>query len=191
MAASSVIAPAVAQLESTDIVQMADVRMPATALSTSAEMKEAMIEEEGVRYTVYRDAAGFATVGVGHLVQADDGLAVGEKLTRDAVLDLFETDLAYAEQVVERLAGDTPLYQHEFDALVDLAFNVGEGSLSAANSPKLNAAIALRDHDGIAAELDYLRAGSIAPAGLEIRSERRVAIFTAAEYDNPRDVASA
>ena len=111
---------------------------------------------------------------------------MGERISRDHVLDLFERDLAYAEQVVVRLAGDTPLYQYEFDALVDLAFNVGEGSLSAQNSPKLNAAIEARDHDAIADELDYIHAGNAAAKGLIYRSERRVAIFMDGSYDNPR-----
>lgn len=163
-----------------------EIRLPAEKLTTSADMKEALIEEEGVRFTVYRDGAGHPTVGVGHLVQARDKIEVGDRISRDDALDLFERDLALAEQVVVRLAGDTPLYQHEFDALVDLAFNVGEGSLSVQNSPRLNAAIQARDHEAIAAELDYIQAGNATAKGLVYRSERRVAIFTDGAYDNPR-----
>ena len=45
--------------------QQSEIRLPAAKLTTSAAMKEAMIEEEGVRFTAYRDSAGNPTVGVG------------------------------------------------------------------------------------------------------------------------------
>ncbi len=186
MAAGSVIAPAMGDIGVSAVELPAAIRLPAAKLTTSAAMKEALIEEEGVRYTVYADSAGNPTVGVGHLVTARDGLSIGDTIAKDRALDLLEADLEHAERVVARLAGDTPLYQHEFDALVDLAFNVGEGSLSQANSPNLNRAIAERDHEAIAAELDYIRAGNAVAAGLLYRSERRVAIFVDASYDNPR-----
>ena len=186
MAAGSVIAPAMGDIGVSAAESPAAIRLPAAKLTTSAAMKEALIEEEGVRYTVYADSAGNPTVGVGHLVTARDGLSIGDTIAKDRALDLLEADLEHAEGVVARLAGDTPLYQHEFDALVDLAFNVGEGSLSQANSPNLNRAIAERDHEAIAAELDYIRAGNAVAAGLLYRSERRVAIFVDASYDNPR-----
>jgi GH24 family phage-related lysozyme (muramidase) len=162
-------------------------RVPATLLSPSDSLLQAMIEEEGARRTVYRDVAGNPTVGVGHLVTAADRLHVGDRISKDRVLDFLERDLAQAQQAVRRLVGDLPLYQNEYDALVDLAFNVGEGNLSAERSPQLNAAIAARDYDAIGDELDYRHAAGQVARGLIYRSERRENIFTDASYTDPRD----
>lgn len=56
-------------------------RVPPALLRASARLKQALIEEEGVRQTVYRDVAGYPTVGVGHLVQPRDGLTVGDRIS--------------------------------------------------------------------------------------------------------------
>lgn len=164
-------------------------RVHALELKASDTMKEALAEEEGVRLTVYRDVAGYPTVGVGHLVRHSDGLKVGDRITYDEALDFLERDLRRAEQGVKRLVGDLPLYQHEFDALVDLVYNVGEGNVSKDRSPGLNTAIRTADYDGIARELTYTTAAGKVARGLEFRSERRQSIFMEASYDDPRAVA--
>lgn len=166
-------------------------RRPAALLTASDELLEAMIEEEGARRTVYRDVAGYPTVGVGHLVTRADHLEVGDRVSRDQVLDFLERDVAEAQQAVRRLVGDLPLAQNEYDALVDLAFNVGEGNLSAERSPGLNAAIAARDYEAIAAELDYHHAAGQMARGLVYRSVRRENIFLDASYADPREMAGA
>ena len=162
-------------------------RKPATLLSPSQKLLQTMIQEEGARLTVYRDIAGNPTVGVGHLVTPADHLQVGDRISEDQVLDFLERDLGTAQQAVRHLVGDMPLHQNEFDALVDLAFNVGEGNLSPERSPELNAAIASRDYDAIADELDYHHASGRMAMGLVYRSERRTNIFTDASYGDPRD----
>ena len=149
-----------------------------------------MVEEEGVRYTVYRDVAGYPTVGVGHLVTKADGLSVGDRISKDRALDFLEQDLRKAEAGVARIVGNLPLYQHEFDALVDLVYNVGEGNVSAKHSPRLNAAIQAGDYYAMAEELGYTYAGDAVAKGLVHRSERRENIFTLADYDNTRPGAS-
>ncbi|WFL76700.1 lysozyme [Altererythrobacter arenosus] len=164
-------------------------RMPASELSVSDDFKQALIEEEGVREVVYRDVAGYPTVGVGHLVTKADRLRVGQGVSYERILDFLEQDLAIAERAVERLVGNLPLYQHEFDALVDLVFNVGEGNVSDDKSPRLNAAIADGDYERIASELNYHHAGGKKARGLEFRSERRAQIFLDASYDDPRNEA--
>jgi len=163
-----------------------DRRLPAALLNVSDEMKQAMIEEEGVRYTVYRDVAGYPTVGIGHLVRPEDGLGVGDRVSKEQVLDFLEQDLKTAEAAVVRLAGELPLYQYEFDALVDLVYNVGEGNVSPAKSPRLNAAIATGDYYAMAEELGYHHAAGSIARGLVHRSERRTNIFSLADYENTR-----
>lgn len=165
-------------------------RNPAALLSVSDDFKQALIEEEGVRYTVYRDVAGYPTVGVGHLVEPQDGLRVGDRVSDRQVMQFLEADLAEAEEGVRELVGDLPLYQHEFDALVDLVYNVGIGNVSPSESPRLNAAIDAGDYDAIAAELDYTHAGGKVARGLQFRSERRAQIFMDAMYEDPRDLSA-
>ncbi|MEE4205630.1 MAG: lysozyme [Erythrobacter sp.] len=165
-----------------------ETRQPAAKLTVSEEFRQALIEEEGVRHTVYRDVAGNPTVGVGHLVRPADGLSVGDRVSERQVQAFLSADLAHAERAVRDLVGDLPLFQHEFDALVDLVFNVGEGGVSADSSPQLNAAIEAGDYEGIAAELDYHHAGGELANGLVNRSERRANIFLAANYEDPREM---
>ena len=64
---------------------------------------------------------------------------------------------------------------------------MGIGNVSESESPRLNEAIAERDYDGIAAELDYRHANGKVARGLEFRSERRANIFMDASYDDPRE----
>ncbi len=161
-------------------------RQPSSSLTASDELKEAMIEEEGVRYTVYRDAGGLPTVGVGHLVTAADNLSVGQEISERRALELFERDLASAERAVAAATKDIPLYQHEFDALVDLAFNVGGAVFDNSRSPRLAAAIAAQDYQSIADELAYHNARGVLAPGLVYRSERRTNMFEQASYADPR-----
>lgn len=167
-----------------------NVRKPAALLKASDRFKQALIEEEGVRYTVYRDVAGYPTVGVGHLVRPGDNLRVGDRISDEQALDFLERDLRTAERGVRILVGTLPLYQHEFDALLDLVYNVGLGNVSENESPRLNAAIKAGDYEGIAAELNYTHAGGRYARGLEFRSERRAQIFMDASYEDPRETGS-
>lgn len=161
-------------------------RVNPALLQTSERMQRALAQEEGMRLTVYRDVAGYPTVGIGHLVLPEDGLRVGDRITREQAMAFLRSDLKKAEESVVKVVGDLKLYQHEFDALVDLAYNVGEGTLSPEKSPALNRAIAAADYDAIAAELDYRFAGGEVAGGLIHRSERRAQIFLEADYADVR-----
>lgn len=50
-----------------------------------------------MRHTVYRDVAGYPTVGVGHLVQPRDGLAVGDRISETQARAFLDADLRGAE----------------------------------------------------------------------------------------------
>lgn len=166
-------------------------RIHASRIATSEQFKRALVQEEGVRQVVYRDVAGYPTVGVGHLIEPRDDLRIGDRVSRQRVLDFLEADIAEAERHVRDLVGVLPLFQHEFDALVDLVYNVGRGNVSAAESPRLNAAIDAADYQRIASELDYTHAAGRVARGLEFRSERRESIFLDASYQDPRETRSA
>ena len=161
-------------------------RSPAERLRASGKLKQALIAEEGVRHTVYRDVAGYPTVGVGHLVRPGDGLRVGDRISDAQARAFLDADLSSAEAAARELLGDLPVYQHEFDALIDLIYNVGPGNVSADESPRLNRAIAAGDYQAIAAELEYTHAGGAYARGLDHRSERRTQMFRHAAYEDPR-----
>jgi GH24 family phage-related lysozyme (muramidase) len=120
-----------------------------------------------------------------------DGLRVGDRVSYDKILDFLEQDIAEADAAVARMVGDLPLFQHEYDALVDLVYNVGSGVLSTRKSPRLMEAIAAHDYDAMARELEYRYAGGQMARGLAYRSMRRTQIFLNAAYDNPRETGAA
>ena len=84
---------------------------------------------EGVRRDVYKDAVGYPTVGVGHLVKPVDNLKVGDTITDDQVDEFLRKDIASAEEAVnDRVT--VPLTQNQFNALVSFVFNVGTGAFA-------------------------------------------------------------
>jgi lysozyme len=87
---------------------------------------------EGFVGKPYNDAVGYATVGYGHLI-AKRPVTQGDRAkyahwTETDFRNLLRKDAARFELAVRR-AIRVPLTQGQFDALVSLAFNCGEGSL--------------------------------------------------------------
>lgn len=68
----------------------------------------------------YLDPAGVPTIGYGHT----EGVQLGDRITADEADTLLYRDVAYFTKGVNRLV-HVPLEQHQFDALVSFAFNVG------------------------------------------------------------------
>lgn len=104
-------------------------------MQMSERGKELLSQWEGMEANVYRDVAGLPTIGVGHLLSKDeltsgkiviDGQAVkyADGLTHAQIIALLGQDLAIFEQAVNDSVQVT-LQQHQFDALVSFAFNVG------------------------------------------------------------------
>ncbi|WP_343343548.1 lysozyme [Sphingomicrobium sp. XHP0239] len=166
---------------------MSDARALANDFGVSDELKSIIREEEGQVLTVYRDVSGLPTVGAGHLVTPADGLRVGDRISRERMNRLLEQDLDKAASAVRRLLRNTRVKQHEFDALVDLVYNVGPGNVSRDRSPALNRAIDAEDYEAIAEQLVYSRAQNGQQAeGLINRSERRRRMFREGDYADPR-----
>lgn len=103
-------------------------------MKLSAAGIELLKKSEGFRATVYKDAAGFPTIGYGHKI-------VGGELFPRAICEayasqLLAADVYCAEQAVERLV-KVPLSQGQFDALVDFTFNLGAGRLASSTLLKV------------------------------------------------------
>jgi lysozyme len=93
----------------------------------SAAGMKLLKRSEGFRNRVYRDVAGFLTIGYGHKVRSGEMfpgvISIAQGVT------LLNGDISEAEQAVQRLV-KVPLAQGQFDALVDFTFNLGAGRLA-------------------------------------------------------------
>lgn len=133
---------------------------------------------EDVAPDAYQKGSDVPTIGIGHT----GDVSLGDTMTSDQIVDAFMNDVSIAEGAVENLVGDLQVSQQEFDALVDLAFNVGETKLNSTNSPNLNQAIADGNYSAIGANLRYARGPDGPTAGLVARSNSRQAIFSKGDY---------
>ena len=83
--------------------------------------------EEGFKNKAYKDSKGLWTIGVGHLIKADEQHLLNATLTDQEVKDLLKSDLKWCSEAVESSVR-VPLTQAQFDALYSLCFNIGEGA---------------------------------------------------------------
>lgn len=86
---------------------------------------------EGLILKVYRDVAGYKTVGVGHLVtKAEDAkYPDGMVITREHAMELLHQDVQQCVQALRKHI-KTRLNQNQINALISFAFNCGTGVLS-------------------------------------------------------------
>ena len=146
-------------------------------------------EHEGLRREVYErtytdpktgeEVKDRRTVGYGHVVKAGDKI-VGGKIDDTQAEQFLKQDLKIAERIVRKMVDElqlSQLSQYEFDALVDLAFNLGGPNLNAANSPRLRKAIRNGDYDEMSNQLKYTKIKGVVAPGLVTRSADRRALF--------------
>ncbi len=99
-----------------------------------------LANEEGVKPWVYDDGdgkpvvtgkiiKGFLTFGMGHLVRKGEKFPMfPQEADHKTIMDLAAKDVAWAEAIVNKRV-TVPLTQNQFDALVSLVFNIGDGAL--------------------------------------------------------------
>jgi lysozyme len=97
-------------------------------MKTSQRGIAAIMRDEGERLTAYFDIAGVPTISVGVTdgVTADD-VRNKRTITREESQAMFAMALAPRESAVERLCTLKP-NQNQFDAMVSLVYNIGEGN---------------------------------------------------------------
>lgn len=108
----------------------------------SAKGIKALGQREGREARAYKDTKGLWTIGVGHLVQANEmerlvgtPQMIGGRLRGSVVLtDREIDDLARVDfdRFIRRVNIElqVPVTQNQFDSLVSLAFNIGEGGFA-------------------------------------------------------------
>lgn len=82
---------------------------------------------EGFSPFVYKDVAGYDTIGTGHLIIK--GEKFKEPLLPDEADNLLRSDLKKTEKSINRRV-KVSLKQNQADALISFTFNLGEGSLA-------------------------------------------------------------
>jgi lysozyme len=137
---------------------------------------ELLKRSEGFRNCVYRDAAGFPTIGYGHRLHHPESFPNG--ITELQATNLLACDVRDAEQAVQRLV-KVPLTQGQFDALVDFCFNLGAGRL--ASSSLLEDLNAGRYDDAAEQLLLWDHAGGKEIAALKTRREAEAALWRSAQ----------
>lgn len=86
---------------------------------------------EGCKLTAYLDSAGYLTVGWGHKVTSSDPVKkVGDTITQAQADAYFTKDVSTAVNCVNGFPTIGKLAQTQFNALVDLFFNIGTAHAS-------------------------------------------------------------
>ena len=139
-------------------------RITVAALAVSAAALVGIATHEGYRGEAYKDTVGIPTLGFGETA----GVKMGDKTTPErALVQLLESTEKHADAI--RQCIHVPLYQHEFDAYVSLAYNIGAGNFCRSTLvKKLNA----KDYAGACDEIKrWNKVGGKVLPGLVIRRE--------------------
>ena len=147
-------------------------------MKTSLKGILAILDEEAVVLTTYKDSKGVLTIGVGHTAAAG-GLAPkpGNRMTIEQAISLFASDLAKFERHVEKSVGRS-LAAHQNDALVSFDFNTG-----AIDGGSVDEKIEANNFDAAMDALQqYKKSGGVTLPGLIKRRARERAMFERGEY---------
>jgi lysozyme len=128
----------------------------------------------GGKFKAYLDPVNVLTIGYGHTNHHPPRIDASTVWTQQECDEALTRDMAIFEEAVNRLV-KVPLHQHQFDALVSFAYNLGEGNLSkSALLRKLNAG----DYTGAAKEFpNWVRAGGQVLNGLVRRRNSEMVMF--------------
>jgi lysozyme len=110
--------------------------------------KDFLIREEGGLHTkAYYDQAGIPTISIG-VTRYSDGkrVKIDDTISISEAQELFDRTIAYFEWQVDNLTPDE-IFQHQFDALVSLTYNIGVEAFRNSTLRKLVLNIASRDTD--------------------------------------------
>lgn len=89
---------------------------------------------EGCRLKAYKDSVGVWTIGYGHTSSAGPPHVHKDLvITQKEAEDIFRRDVGIFESAV-RGAVKRPIAQHEYDAYVSFAYNVGGGAFARSHS---------------------------------------------------------
>ncbi|SFJ07726.1 lysozyme [Nitrosomonas sp. Nm34] len=76
---------------------------------------------EQYRGVAYDDGVGVQTIGFG----TTEGVKAGDKTDPVRALGMLYRDASEITEQISKCVGDVPVYQHESDAFISLAYNIG------------------------------------------------------------------
>jgi lysozyme len=117
------------------------------------EIKNMIIEHEGIRYKPYKDTEGLWTVGVGHLIGDGKSLpaSYNREFSHEEVMAMFEKDYHSHRRAAERIPGFNTMNGRGQGAMTDLTFNMGNAWIK--GWPKLQKQLSDGDMEAAAANL--------------------------------------
>jgi lysozyme len=136
-----------------------------------------LIHAEGKKNKMYLDVKGLPTIGVGHLITSSEPHLLTKTLTEKEIQKIFDKDLDRFEAVVKKSI-KVPLKQYQKDALVMLAFNIGETGFK--NSTLVKKINSKSSPEQIAAAFSQWRS----PAVLSKRRAKEARLFLTGNYSN-------
>jgi type VI secretion system secreted protein VgrG len=165
---------------------------PAAALRLGPEGAALLKGVETLRLEPYDDQTGTAvdkwvkgaTIGYGHLIRKGEWATYEDGITEAEAAALFDADVAPYEAAVG-LSITIGLQQHEFDALVIFAFNIGKGGFVGSSVVKLiNNPKAITPYAGVeAAWMAWSRSQGKVMRGLYNRRRCEWQIYKQARYE--------
>lgn len=99
----------------------------------SPDFVDTLIKFEGFKNNEYKDKCGVRTIGVGHNIDHDPNYTYGKIITDEQAYKLLTADLIKAKNDMKECIGDVELTQGQYEALLDLFFNVGIEKLQNTN----------------------------------------------------------
>lgn len=140
-------------------------RQKVAALVFSASALVGLALHEGFRGKAYDDGVGVQTIGFG----TTEGVERGDTITVERALVRLADGVEVRERQLRACIGDVLMHQHEWDAIVSWAYNVGT---SAACSSTLVRKLKAGDYPGACAELlRWTKAGGRELRGLVTRRQ--------------------
>ncbi|MBX3640999.1 MAG: lysozyme [Nitrosomonas sp.] len=134
---------------------------------------------EGFRSKLYNDAAGFCTIGYGHLIKKAPCGDTEKQAFKSGITELqgealLVEDMNWAKYSVMK-AVSVDLTPGQYAALVDFVFNVGSGNF---NQSTLLKKVNAQQHAEVPAQLRrWIRAGGKVWQGLVTRREREIDLY--------------
>ena len=97
-------------------------------------LREQLKIDEGVKYEIYNDHLGYATVGIGHLIVEGDeehGKPLGTPVSEERVNAIFEEDVKkYISESKKVFPNLDDLPETAQEVIVNMCFNMGAPRLS-------------------------------------------------------------
>ena len=113
---------------------MSKIRQAALWLTLSASAFVGIAKYESYREDAYYPTPDdVPTIGYGKT----DGVKIGDKTTPDRALQDLHAETQKFEEKLRQCLGPVPLYQHEWDAFVSLAYNIGHQAFCSSTLVKL------------------------------------------------------